>query len=128
MRMSGGSVDRPLCDLLRAVQRLAIQGADEGSEITMPLQARPQPRPARALCESTACGRQSNYAAAHGGADVRGGDPVVHCLSCGQGSELASNGTTSGQRRRSTFKLLYAPLDLVRAVQEFCGLEATQRR
>jgi hypothetical protein len=39
MRMSGGSVDRPLRDLLRGVQRLAIQGADEGSEITMPLQA-----------------------------------------------------------------------------------------
>src|SRR4029450_12391709 len=33
MAMSGGSVDRPLRDLLRGVQRLAIQGADEGSEI-----------------------------------------------------------------------------------------------
>jgi hypothetical protein len=42
MRMRGGSVDRPLRDLLRGVQRLAIQGADEGSEITMPAQARPR--------------------------------------------------------------------------------------
>src|SRR5215467_7125369 len=55
MRMSG-SVDRPLRDLLRGVQRLAIQGADEGSEITMPAQARPRSRPAHALCESTAYG------------------------------------------------------------------------
>src|SRR5262249_10745576 len=61
MWMSGGSVDRPLCDLLRGVQRLATQGADEGSEITMPAQARPRSRPAHALCASTASGRQSNY-------------------------------------------------------------------